>query len=212
MPEFVVPTYIFERPSVERYFDVNTAVRRWLVDLGEDGGGTFAAAIDRLVARLGTSHDCIQAIFDEARFKSLLDDDLIDLFAPVPHETEAREQFVRLASTTWELPRLPGHGRRWVTPRQVQFWLDTCRPPLPDALAAEWRAWAATWAAVVTRNPLLELREWMRDVFESHSFNGWQIGSERRMYDWVKRGRRNPMPFSDLHASSPMSTTIGCVN
>lgn len=198
MPEFLIPTYV--QPGTQRHFNANMAVRRWLVDLGEDGGGPLPAAIDRLASRLRTSPDRIQAIMDEATFESWLENTLIDLFEPVPHETEARQQLVRLARTTWELPPPPGGGRLFISPRSVEFCLGTIRPPLPGDLAAEWRDWAAAWAEVVARNPALELYERMNEVFHNDAYGpafGWIFGKERWIYEWLARGTRDPMPFTD---------------
>ncbi|GEP54255.1 hypothetical protein [Reyranella soli] len=203
MPEFPVPRYITD-PPVNEFFRVDDAARRWLVDLGEDAGGTHAETIDRLRTRLGASQDQLDAILEEATFQNCLGRALIDMFEAVPHEIEARQKFMRLARKTWGLPPSPGRTRLWITPRRHRApSVHVPHSDLPGPLAAEWRDWNATWTAVVARNPPLELLQRMQEVFDNDSAGdafGWVFGKERWFYEWLARGRRDPMPFADTHA------------
>lgn len=200
MPEFPVPCYIAD-PPVNEFFRVDDAARRWLVDLGEDAGGTRAEMIDRLRTRLGASQDQLDAILEEATFQNYLGRALIDMFEAVPHEIEARQKFMRLARKTWDQPPSPGRTRLWITPRPHRApSVHVPHSDLPGPLAAEWRDWNATWTAVVARNPPLELLQRMQEVYDNDfggTAFGWRLGTERLMYEWLARGRRDPMPFGD---------------
>jgi len=200
MPEFPIPRYITD-PPVNELFRVDDAARRWLVDLGEDAGGTHAEMIYRLRTRLGTSQDQLNAIFEEATFGNCLRRALVDMFDSVPHEIEARQAFVRLARKTWDLPPSPGRTRLWITPRpHREPSVHVPHPDLPGPLAAEWQDWNAAWTAVVARNPRLELLQRMQEVYDNDVGGdafGWGLGTERWMFEWVARGKRDPMPFVD---------------
>ena len=47
-----------------------------------------------------------------------------------------------------------------------------------------------------------QLRQRMQEVFDNDSAGaafGWVFGKERWFYEWLARGRRDPMPFADTH-------------
>ena len=52
----------------------------------------------------------------------------------------------------------------------------------------------------VARNPRLELLQRMQEVYDNDVGGdafGWGLGTERWMFEWVARGKRDPMPFVD---------------
>jgi hypothetical protein len=71
--------------------------------------------------------------------------------------------------------------------------------PRSDKLVSEWVGWSLAWKAMVSRNPALELRERMSEIFENHMANSWEIGGEGLIDEWAKRGVRDPMPFFDSY-------------
>jgi hypothetical protein len=78
--------------------------------------------------------------------------------------------------------------------------IDLLRREVPrcDRLVQEWIDWKSTWTALVARNPPLELRTRMGQVFDNNDFTSWNIGRERLLDDWLARGTRDLMPFADI--------------
>jgi hypothetical protein len=202
MPEFTIPDYISDPPVDWRHYDRNEVARRCLKDLGppppepeSPAFGSFGA-VGMLATRLGTSEERIGWILREAALQHWLNRALAMTFDPVPHEIEARRQFVHLHAKTRALETRSG-PTPWLHPAHVS--LASLHRELADysELIAEWSDWVATWAALVARNPPLELRQRMGEVFDNHLFTSWEIGRERLLYDWLARGSRDPMPFLD---------------
>jgi hypothetical protein len=211
MPEPVVPNYVSDPPIDRGAYHSDVTARRWLTDLGLEGRGTdqwvgkfkLPELIRRLAAALDTSQDRIEAILDESAFQYRLKHTLFEWFDPVPHETDARQKLVRLARKTYDLPKRAGHGRLWIYPAHPDHVDDSIaflRRAFPDSdgLIEDWLDWKSTWRSLVARNPPLELRTRMGEVFDNNDFVSWNIGRERLFDDWLARGTRDPMPFNDL--------------
>jgi hypothetical protein len=206
MPKFTVPDYVSDPPVDSLHCDRDIVARRWLKDLGLDERDPKQwtawppSPVGELATRLGTSAEHVGAILQEAARQHQLKRMLAEVFDPIPHEIEARQQFIRLVEKTNSLPSRSG-CKVWVHASRAEDSIDYLQRELADypQLIEEWNNWAATWTALVARNPPLELRHRMGHVFDGDDFCSWHIGRERLFYDWLARGTREPMPFSDLH-------------
>lgn len=204
MPKVTVPNYVSDPPVVWRHYDRETVARRWLMDIGSDapdpGPATFELrdVTHALATKLDTSKEHIASILHEGYLQHHWKRMLAEVFDPVLHEVEARRQYARLFRMTRDRPSLSGR-KAWVHPEHARHEMDFLRREFADypTLIEEWSDWAATWEALVARNPPLELRRRMGEVFDTNSSASWDNGRERLFYDWLARGTRDPMPFSD---------------
>jgi hypothetical protein len=204
MLDFTVPDYISDPPIDWPHFDRDGVARRWLKDLGSDvrrpeywtSGPPNVTGL--LAARLGTSEEDIVSILHEGFVQHAMNRNIAETFGPVPHEIEARQQFIRLQAKTRSLRTRSDRPGPIIHPAHCD--LDLVRRELADCpqVVEEWNDWAATWAVLVARNPPLELRQRMGEVFDTDYFVHWGIGRERLLYDWLARGTRDPMPFRDM--------------
>ncbi len=134
MPEFTIPDYVSDPPVDWPHYDRDDVARRWLKDIGPDarvpGQWTPGSldAVGTLADRLGTSAEHVGSILKEATLQYLQRRMLREVFDPVPHESEARRQFVRLVSKTHGLPSRSGH-KVWVL--------------------AEWEVISASWPSLL---------------------------------------------------------------
>lgn len=204
MPELAIPDFITDPPLVA--FGCDALAARWLAALGLAHAGTGASIGDppelirRLAEALDVTEQRIKAILGESRFRYQLKAGLVE-FHSVPHEAEARRHFIRLATRTYRYRRCC-HGRpqdHAILPYYAEGAISRLNLDVPccDRLVQEWVDWAATWAALVARNPALELRQRMGDVFDTNDSTSWWIGGERLLDDWLARGSRDPMPIFD---------------
>jgi hypothetical protein len=127
-------------------------------------------------------------------FRSFLEQQL-RYFDPVPHERDTKQQFIDLAEVTY---RLQGGSLVGILVDKPDHTIDSLSSSrADDGLIQKWRNWKATFDAMVARNPVLELRQRMHEVFDNHLFLSWEIGSERLLEEWLERGARQPIPFLD---------------
>jgi hypothetical protein len=164
MTDVVIPDFVSDPPLT---FYSEEAAGRWLEHLGTVKWPCALNGLEmrqRLAAALGVSEKRIDAILFDSNFHYWLKRALLD-FDPIPHETEARSQFIHLAKISHRLQRLRG-GRRFqsFSPR---------RQELSARLDQKWVDCDARWAALEARNPALELRRRMGEVFNSHDHNSW---------------------------------------
>jgi hypothetical protein len=193
MTDLAIPDFVSDPPLT---FYAEEAAGRWLERLGIVKWPCALNGLQltqRLAAALGVSEKRIDAVLFESDFRYWLKRALLD-FDPIPHETEARWQFIRLSKISYRLQRLrrdhiaPGRRYQCFSPR---------RPEFSPRLEQRWADWDATWAALEARNPALELGRRMSEVFDNHDFNSWWIGGEKLFEEWLARGTRDPMPFFD---------------
>ena len=132
------------------------------------------------------------------------------VFDPVPHEVEAREQFIRLFTEARQFEqnvRRPGGGPRMYlqayAPEGTVRADDINWPERPEwqdysQLRKRVLDWRQTWRSLAARNPPLELLECMEDVYYDDPMGpafGWRPGTEPAFDDWVARGIREPVLF-----------------
>jgi len=200
MAGFSIPEFVSDPPTV-----LHTgawAAQRWLWHLGLPSESP-GAAIGQLAKALNTSPERIEAVLKEGFFRARLKDELL-VFDPVPHETAAREQFVRLATLKQR------YTRRFKLPflRLPAFFPEGTQLDWPDRpgrgygrLKDKVRLWERTWRSLVARNPALELLERMEEAAQADTWayacNGWPIGYELAFYEWVTGGTHEPPPLSE---------------
>lgn len=122
-------------------------------------------------------------------------------FALAPRENAARRRFERLALDTYD--RIAGKGPVespfYPYPSAFNF-ADYDRGAgdlVPAAIRGRWEAWKRDYAALLARNPVLELRDALHDMGESHDASSWPYGMEEEIEDWVAGGDRLSIPFED---------------
>ncbi len=207
MSRLVVPDFISEPPLAGHLYG-KEAARQWLKELAPEVREPAHWADDlkqselvrRLAALQDVSEQRIETILAETNFRYFLRQRLVE-FDPIPHEKEARRRFAQLARKTFRFRRRHRLAAPWgLFPAS---WSDdgiaSLRREIPrcDRLIQEWIDWKSTWTALEARNPPLELRRRMSQVFDNNDFTSWNIGKERLFDDWLARGRRDPMPFMD---------------
>jgi hypothetical protein len=203
-------------------------VRRWLALLGHSAQLRQVASaelLQTLLTRIRAAEKDVNKVLDEAQARSFFKRQLL-YFEAVPHEAEARARFVRLATMTYrflrrhsvrfpyasvlaENPRYTIEQLGWghlSLPESVKGEASIGRAlkrsfnvPVNRKLINELAGWELTWNAMVARNPILELRERMHEIFDNHMCNSWEGGSERLIDEWAARGTRDPLPFFDRH-------------
>jgi hypothetical protein len=204
MTDFAIPEFISD-PATLADAHAGGAVRRWLQHLGlapvaYGDGQDHLARVEQLADALKTSSERIDAVLKEALFRAMLKRELLVL-DPVPHETAAREQYIRLATLKHRYQRrfklaflrLPAFFPDWT---QLD-WPD-CPGRGYDRLKDKVRLWERTWRSLVTRNPALELRERMEEAFMrdegGYAAFGWPVGSELGFYEWLIGDSSHPEP------------------
>jgi hypothetical protein len=223
MVDLAIPSFLTDPPLHPYGWHRDALLRRWLADL--DGTQStdhqsFSQTMQRLAVRLGVTERAIDNVLETALFRSWLKRQLL-YFDPIPQEVEARLRFIRLANITHRFLRRHGvrpsyafifvdkachtiaciSGNRGPATRRtgeqsIAAAIARIEVPRCDKLIREWVAWNLTWKAMVSRNPVLELRERMAEIFENHMHNSWE-GDEVLIDAWAKRGVRDPMPFFD---------------
>lgn len=76
---------------------------------------------------------------------------------------------------------------------QMPMWRD-----VPPDIERGWLEWKVAYAALLERNPRLELADmlgWIGEVIDASS---WPYGQEDRLREWVDRGERLPLPKPPL--------------
>ena len=200
MTDIVVPDFVSDPPLISS----GDVAARWLEQTGAVPWARNLNRLqltERLAASLGTSEKRIEAILVESDFRYSLKYRLLE-FDPVPHETEARSRFVHLSKLTYRFrhrhaARVPSAVDPASHPEWTIYLLGKVTPR-SETLLQRWVDWQSTWTALKARNPALELRDRMGEVFDSNDFSSWRIGAEKLFEDWLARGTRDPMPFTDL--------------
>jgi hypothetical protein len=67
-------------------------------------------------------------------------------------------------------------------------------PNAPEELRREWALWADGYAALLERNPRLELERMLNTISEVVDSSSWPDGYEEDLRDWADRGQRLPWP------------------
>lgn len=81
----------------------------------------------------------------------------------------------------------------WRTPDSGQIVM------LSPALIERWESWHREYAEIRARNPLLELRDLMHAISESHNASSWPSGYEAQIRDWIDSGDMAGIPFDDRY-------------
>jgi hypothetical protein len=194
MADLAIPDFVSDPPLT---FWSGEAAGRWLEQFGVVKWPSSVVGlplIERLAAALDASEDRIDAILFASDFRHWLKRALLG-FDPIPHETEARSQFVHLSKVSFRFLRR--HRRHCVPGRRFRQAYSPRHSEMSSRLEQRWAEWDVTWSVLEARNPILELQRRMGEVFDSHDFNSWWIGGERLFEQWLARGTREPMPFFD---------------
>jgi hypothetical protein len=209
MADFVIPDFISDPPVVAHgdYF----APFRWLEHLGcravppRPGlTGQRPVWIRQLAEALNSAPERIESVLKESSFRRWLNRELLVL-EPVPHEADARAQFVRLATLKHRYSRRFDNGRflhlfAYSPPGEQFDWPDLPERPGYNRLKGEVPRWERTWRTLVDRNPALELLELMDEAAQTDSWayacNGWPIGYEFAFHEWITGGSHEPPPFA----------------
>lgn len=129
-----------------------------------------------------------QRLADERRHWAALvdvDDGTPDHFEDLCRRSEAKVR-----------PTLPFHpsmdpDSAWCPASGPEVWW------LAGDLAAEWLAYRERWTEFTRRNPKVFIASALDAAGETHDYNGWPIGRELRIRDWVRSGFTEVRPFDD---------------
>jgi hypothetical protein len=203
MTDIALPSFLTDPPLVVRPdYGRNDAPLRWLEHLGLAPGFKYEDWIRQLAEALAISQNRITAILEEADFRVSLKKELL-IFDPVPHETDARRQYMDLAILAHRYSR---RYSRFNAGLSVPAYFPALRighrrlhPDSPGFLGLRAKSldWQRTWSDLAARNPPLELRERMEEAFRTgpaYEAFGWPIGGELRFYEWLTGDNREPAP------------------
>jgi hypothetical protein len=194
MTDTALPSFLTDPPLIEQPgYGRNYAPLRWLEHLGLLPDGEYEDWVRQLAAALAISRVQVTATLEEAEFRLWLKKELL-VFDAVPHETDARRQYIDLANLARRYSRrYRAFNAGLSVPAFFPAQRIRHRRLQPDSvgfleLRAKSMEWQRTWSSLAARNPPLELREKMEEVFRTdpacEAF-GWQIGGELRFYKWL---------------------------
>lgn len=121
-------------------------------------------------------------------------------FSLVPEEKDARVRFERLALDTHDCLVGKAHAGAFVPWPSAANFADYDRDAgdaAPQNLRQRWRDWKIEFGQLLERQPVLELREALREISESHESSSWLQGMGDATRDWVDAGDRSKTPFWD---------------
>lgn len=135
------------------------------------------------------------------RQQKSMEDDLSNL---VTDDRGEREIFMSLASDTFTALNDAGSRHRdWIyrmcpsSAMCLSFYdVNSRQEELPEPLQARWIAWRDTYAAMLDRNPRLEIVDMLEQMSESHDSSSWPYGREVQILEWVVHGDYRYSPMS----------------
>ena len=66
-------------------------------------------------------------------------------------------------------------------------------------LRERWREWKEDYNQLIERQPVLELRDLLHKISETHNASSWPVAWEGKIRDWVNSGDLGAMPFDDRY-------------
>lgn len=121
-------------------------------------------------------------------------------------EDEAKSEFLRLTSDTFdEIFRVIDDPSRAMlgaytvsTLSGWSFFFLMALPSFKDVdqtIKDRWVEWDKSYQQLALRNPLVELRDMMKDISEAHDSSSWPYGWEDKIKVWVDSGKYKPFPL-----------------
>ena len=128
---------------------------------------------------------------------------LDELFGLAPGEEVARRTFEQLALDTYDaLAAAPIANLLPFDPydsaSNFAVYDRGAGKAVPDELRDRWRAWQAEYIRLSERHPVLELRDAINAISESHDRSSWPTEAfERIIWAWMDAGDPTDVPFDD---------------